>query len=176
MMSRGKISPVVLRRKPLSMTCDISVLMAITSPRLALAGTLISARAITSPRGHAPSVMRTLTRSDQNEPSDNSAIATTVCVSASRMRVDTFARPTRGTSCMLITFGCGFLFGEDVDRLDVVGFGHRAIDRDRTGNRIAVLDQRRNVELHPAGIDLGSPGHAGDRGLHRGRRRIDGAH
>ena len=39
------------------------------------------------------------------------------------------------------------LLVEDVDRLDVVGLGHRALDRDRERHRVAVLDQRRQVEL-----------------------------
>src|SRR3954452_25291432 len=90
------------------MTCEIRVLMATTSPRLALAGTLMSARAMIQSSRQAPSVMMTLVEADQNEPSLNSAIATTVCVSERRMRVDTLARPARGPRCMLMTFGCGF--------------------------------------------------------------------
>ena len=50
----------------------------------------------------------TLTLSDQNEPSDISAIATTVCVSERRMRVEMLARPARGPSVALMTFACGF--------------------------------------------------------------------
>src|SRR5262249_3365383 len=57
---------------------------------------------------HAPSVISTSTRCDHSDPSESSAIATTVCVSASRIRVDTLARPARGPSCTLITLGCGF--------------------------------------------------------------------
>src|SRR5947207_15040431 len=46
MMSRGIICPLVLWRKPVSMMCEISVLISITSPRFALAGTLMRARAL----------------------------------------------------------------------------------------------------------------------------------
>src|SRR6202007_2502533 len=56
----------------------------------------------------AASVTVTSVSSDQNEPSDSSAIAVTVCESASRMRVEKLARPARGPSLTLITFGCGF--------------------------------------------------------------------
>src|SRR5262245_30503357 len=42
---------------------------------------------------HAARVTTTSARSDQNEPSESSEIAITVCVSASRMRVETLARP-----------------------------------------------------------------------------------
>src|SRR5688572_18360144 len=45
---------------------------------------------------HAPIVTMTLTEPDQNDPSDISAIATTSCVSDSRMRVEKAARPERG--------------------------------------------------------------------------------
>src|SRR6266446_9611282 len=44
----------------------------------------------------AASVTTTAARADQNEPSLSSAIATTVWVSARRMRVATVARPARG--------------------------------------------------------------------------------
>src|ERR1035437_8836924 len=46
MMLRGMGTPMVEWRNPVSISCEISVLIAMTSPRLALAGTLMSARAI----------------------------------------------------------------------------------------------------------------------------------
>src|SRR5262249_54208712 len=52
---------------------------------------------------HAPAVTMTLMRSDQNVPSDISAMASTVCVSRRRMRVEMLARPARGPSTALIT-------------------------------------------------------------------------
>src|SRR5581483_3861044 len=44
----------------------------------------------------AASVTTTSTLADQNEPSDICAIATTFWLSASRMRVETWARPAAG--------------------------------------------------------------------------------
>src|ERR1700721_1565781 len=49
MMSRGITTPDVVWRKPVSMMCDISVLISMTSPFLAFLGTLIRAAAIRSP-------------------------------------------------------------------------------------------------------------------------------
>src|SRR6516162_2131647 len=49
MMSRGIIVPFVPVRNPLSIGCEISVLISMISPRRALAGTLIRTRAITAP-------------------------------------------------------------------------------------------------------------------------------
>src|SRR5262249_4152636 len=60
------------------------------------------------PSRQAARVTTTSTSSDQNEPSLICATATTLCVSARRMRVDTLARPARGPSCTLMTLGCGF--------------------------------------------------------------------
>src|SRR5262249_32583905 len=56
----------------------------------------------------AASVTTTSARSDQNEPSESSQIAITVCVSARRIRVETLARPARGPRWKLTTSGCGF--------------------------------------------------------------------
>src|SRR5262245_46703817 len=73
------------------------------------------------PRGHidqgghgyvssrqAARVTTTSARWDQNDPSLSSAMATTVCVSARRMRVDTRARPARGPRRTVTTSGWGF--------------------------------------------------------------------
>src|SRR5580658_3702072 len=56
----------------------------------------------------ACSVTITSAEADQNVSSLSSAIATIVCVSARRKRVDILARPARGPRWTLITFGCGF--------------------------------------------------------------------
>src|SRR6185436_10030761 len=56
----------------------------------------------------ADSVTTTSTRSDQNEPSLSCATAITDPVSAMRARVVSAARPARGPSQALMTFGCGF--------------------------------------------------------------------
>src|SRR5437867_1129025 len=58
----------------------------------------------------AESVTTTSALSDQNVPSESSAIATTVCVSARRTRVDMPARPARDPRWTLTTSGSGFLW------------------------------------------------------------------
>src|SRR5829696_2374733 len=54
------------------------------------------------------------------------------------------------------------LFIENVDGLDVIGFSHRALDRDRERNSIAVLDNRRKVELDPAVLRFSFAHHLAD--------------
>src|SRR6202521_4964955 len=56
----------------------------------------------------AAMVTITSTVSDHSEPSLISAIATTFCESASRMRVEKAARPARGPKWTLMMLGCGF--------------------------------------------------------------------
>src|SRR5450432_3583358 len=56
----------------------------------------------------AAMVTMTSTLSDQNEPSESSAIAITLCVSASRMRVEMLARPARGPRWNVTMLGSGF--------------------------------------------------------------------
>src|SRR5262249_58145936 len=56
----------------------------------------------------AARVTTTAAVAEQNEPSLSSPIAVTVWVLASRMRVDTRARPARGPRRKLTTPGCGF--------------------------------------------------------------------
>src|SRR2546430_13058317 len=46
MMSRGTALPVLSGRKPVSILCEISVLISMMSPRLAFAGALMRARAM----------------------------------------------------------------------------------------------------------------------------------
>ena len=69
--------------------------------------------------------------SDQNEPSLISAIAMTVCVSASRMRVETLRSPGARPEVDADDVRLRVLLVEDVDCLDVVRSRHRALDRDR---------------------------------------------
>src|SRR5947209_1013294 len=56
----------------------------------------------------AASVTTTSTLADQNVPSDSLAIATTFWLSASRMRVETWARPACAERWKLPMLGCGF--------------------------------------------------------------------
>src|SRR5215510_14929638 len=99
MISRGTGSPVLVTRKPVSMTCEINVLISMTAPRLALAGTLMSARAIRSgPPGKRQHVLRV------PEPHAGRDAR------APRARPEPHADHVR----------LGVLLGEDVDRLHVV--------------------------------------------------------
>src|SRR4029450_1064431 len=136
MMLRGTGTPVVEWRNPVSISCEINVLIAITSRRGDAGGRVAKpglhfvrdqrldrdnlaalglgrnveecARHQMISSRQAPRVMTTSIVSDQNEPSLSSAIATIFCVSTRRMRVATVARPARGPRWMLMTFGCGF--------------------------------------------------------------------
>src|SRR5215470_9395735 len=56
----------------------------------------------------AAMVTMTSTVSDHSEPSLNSAMATTFCESARRMRVENAALPARGPRCTEMMSGCGF--------------------------------------------------------------------
>src|SRR5437899_9010490 len=56
----------------------------------------------------AASVTTTSTLADQNVPSESLAIATTFWLSASRMRVEIWARPACGERWKLPMFGWGF--------------------------------------------------------------------
>ena len=61
-----------------------------------------------------------------------------------------------------------------MDRLDVVVWRHRALDRHGERHGVAVLDQRRQVERHLALADRGTAHHFLDGGGHRLRRRARG--
>ena len=134
-------------------------------------------------RGHqgnssrqAPSVMMTSTLSDQNEPSDNSQMATTCWVSASRMRVEISALPARGPSSDADDIGLRVLLGEDVDRFDVVLRRHRAFDRNAHRHGVAVLNERRQVELDLAGLHMRFADDLADRRRHRSGRGLGRPH
>ena len=94
----------------------------------------------------AAMVTITSTVSDHSEPSLISAMATTFCESASRMRVENGGLAGARTEMNRDDVRLRVLLVEDVDRLDVIRLGHRAVDRDRHRDGVAVLHQRRNVE------------------------------
>ena len=73
----------------------------------------------------------TSAEADQKVPSLISAMAVTVWVSARRMRVETLALPARGPRWTRDDIGLRIFFVEDMNRLDVIGRGHRAVDRRR---------------------------------------------
>jgi hypothetical protein len=68
---------------------------------------------------------------------------------------------------------------EDVDRLDVIGGRHRALDGELERHGVAVLGQLRQLDLHPARLDLGALAehlvHGLDHGFRRRQRVIGGA-
>ena len=70
--------------------------------------------------------------------------------------------------------GLRILFVEDVNAPDVILRGHRMGDADRHRYRVAVLDQRRDVELDLAGAHRRTAGDVLDRGGKHGRRRLRG--
>src|SRR5262245_42535763 len=73
--------------------------------------------------------------------------------------------------------GLRVLLVEDVNALDVILRRHRAVDRDGDGYRVAVLHQRRRVELDLAFAHRRLTREISDRGRHRvgrgARRRLD---
>src|SRR5205085_1733313 len=143
MMSRGIDVPYWSWRKPVSMMCETSALISMTSPRRARGGTRISARAISDglraggdgdddvrcarppravahlrERHHGLRVGEPDARRDGRAPG---------------ARAELEARDVR----------LGILLVEDVDRAHVVLRAHRAIHLDRQGHGIAVLHQPR---------------------------------
>src|SRR5262249_19713572 len=65
---------------------------------------------------------------------------------------------------------------EDVDALDVILGCHRACDTDRHRHRVAVLDQRRDIELYLAGLDRLAADDIADRGPNRRGGLFRGPH
>ena len=159
MMSRGIGLPTLSWRKPVSMMCEISVLICDDLAALGLRRNVDEGA-----RGHqirssrqAPSVMITSTVSDQNEPSDISQMATTVCVSASRTRVWISALPARGPELDADHVGLRVLLGEDVDRLDVILRRHRAVDRDAIATVLPFSTSGGRSSLILPGLTAASP-------------------
>src|SRR5204862_5620038 len=68
------------------------------------------------------------------------------------------------TEIEIADIGLRVLFVEDVNAFDVVLGRHRVRDAYRHRHGVAVLDQRRNVELDLADLDRGRPGNVADRG------------
>ena len=113
--------------------------------------------------------------------------ATSFCEVASRMRVATQARRRAAPSVKTATSRCGLRSLKTAIAAHVVGGRHRAVDRDGDRHRVAVLDQRRDVELDAADACTGArwrrrgsrsrdsapkrPRPAGSRATRRGRAR-----
>ena len=91
----------------------------------------------------------TSTLSLQNEPSLSSAMAVTVWLSASRIRV---VRPPGGRGDRVVSDDVGLRVAlvEDVDRLDVIGRRHRASTETVTDTTLPLSTSGRQIELHSA--------------------------
>src|SRR6267143_1718203 len=153
MMSRGIAVPVGPTRYPVSIGWAIKVLISITSPRLARAGRLINTRAIArssfgaSRQGH-DDIGAVGPEAAVAEPGDRHHLLRVGETDARRH--DRLAGSRPEMKCGDI--GLRVFLIEDVDTGDVIGLGHRALDRDREGHRVAVLDDRRQFELDLAAI------------------------
>ena len=106
----------------------------------------------------AASVTMALALLDQKLPSLISATATITCEVASRIRVETSARPERGPRWKTTTFASRVLLVEDADAAHMIFRGHRAFGGNRDPDGIAVLDQRRQFQPDAAVQHLGSAG------------------
>ena len=88
------------------------------------------------------------------EPSFILARAITFCVSASRMRVLASATPLAGREVERDDARPRVGVGQDHHLAHVGLLGHRALDSDRHGHRVAVLGDLREVELDLALLGL----------------------
>src|SRR5215472_9666402 len=178
MMSRGMGLPKLSWRKPVSMTWLIKVLISITSPLLALAGTTIrvagmvaSSSAVEASRLGYDDIgptrpERTVAHlGDDGDPLRGSE----------PNRGPHARRPRSRAEVEAHNIGNGVLLGENVNHLDMVGGAHRAFDGDFQRHGVAVLRQFRQLDLHAARLDAGVPsqrlrhrlGHAFRRRLRR---------
>src|SRR5262245_22398494 len=154
MMLRGTGSPSCVRRKPVSIACPTIALIAMISPRLAVAGTLTIAALATL---NAPPSLQLLEAGGEGNH-DGGAVRPERAVgelgdSRHRLRIRK-ADPGRdlrapGARSKIDAHHVRqrVLLVEDVDGLHVLGLRHRAFDRDGNGDGVAVIDQRRYVEL-----------------------------
>src|SRR5215471_4980291 len=178
MMSRGMGLPKLSWRKPVSMTWLIKVLISITSPFLALAGTTIrvagmlaSSSAVEASRlGHddiGPARPETTVAhlGDDGDP---------LCRSEPYRGLHA-RHPRSRTEVEAHNIGNGVLLREDVKHLDVVGGTHWARDGDFQRHGVAVLRQFRQLYRHAARLDAGVPSQGLRHRLgHTFRRRLRG--
>src|SRR5579883_2000255 len=139
MMSRGIGAPVSSRRYPVSITCEISVLISMIWPRLALGGTLMRVRAMSvvlqagrDGDDHFDGVGPQRAVAQLRDGDDILRIRKT---DAGRERRLAGARAEMHRD----NVGLRILLVEDVDRLHVIRLRHRTFDRNRHRNGIAVF-------------------------------------
>src|SRR6185436_7677039 len=142
MMSRGMALPTLSRRKPVSMTWLIKVLISTTSPFLALAGTTIRVAGTRPSSGVVQA--RGLGDDDVGTAGPQRPVAHpghgSDALRAREADAGLHARGSRArTQVEAHHVRDRIPLGEDVDGLDVVGGGHRAFDDDLQWHRIAVL-------------------------------------
>src|SRR5262245_41515469 len=149
MMLRGMVLPSGSLRWPVSMTWEIRVLTSMTSPTLALSGSLTRGFDILpSPRLAAATADRHLDGAlGHQEPAvaqlgnGDDILGPLQTHAAGHHRLARLRREPEGGHTRL-RIGCG----DDVDGLDVVFVRHRAVDRDGEGHRIAVLGDLRQLD------------------------------
>src|SRR5215213_2146809 len=127
MMSRGTAFPDSSWRYPVSITCCIKVLISMMSPRWALGGTLINARAMISAlhaggegddHFHAAGPQRAVAQLGDSDDFLGVGEADAGCGGGA---AGTRAEMEYGHMRLRV------LLVEDMHRLDVIGFGHRAL-------------------------------------------------
>src|SRR5215470_13068138 len=161
MMLRGMGLPSASLRCPVSITCEISVLISMTSPTLVLSGSLMRAFAM----GSLPLWLATAT-ADRHLDVALAHQEAAIPQLGDREHVLSSRQPHaachhglagegRKMECRHPRLRVGR--GDDVDRADVVGLRHGAVDRDREGHGIAVLGDLGQIDEHLALDRLGIP-------------------
>ena len=169
MMSRGIICPLVPWRKPVSIECEISVLISITSPRLAVLRHVDEGARRHGCRSsrQAASVTTTSCVSDQNVPSrqlgDRHDLLRVGEADARRDARLAGARPEPDADHVRLRV----LLVEDVDRLDVIVRRHRAVRPSRSSARCCRSRPAAAGRASPCPCcTVGFADHVADRGFH----------
>src|SRR5437870_7947239 len=139
MMSRGTAAPSWVRRYPVSIGCEIKVLISMISPRLARGGTLMRGLATATPprdrpRG-SPRRSRSWTRTSRRASGRSRPRSGVGEADARRHARAAGARSQAEARDVWLWI----LLVEDVQRLDVVSGRHRALGADRARHRVAGL-------------------------------------
>src|SRR5215468_8466700 len=161
MMLRGMGLPSASLRCPVSITCEISVLISMTSPILVLSGSLMRAFAMGSLplRLAAAPANCHLDVALAHQEAAIAELGNHEHVLGSRQPHAAGhhgpAGEGREMECRHPRLWVGR--GDDVNRADVVGLRHGTVDRDREGHGIAVLGDLGQIDEHLALDRLGIP-------------------